>query len=98
MSPLCMQITVSIIQNAIKTSHGRRPPGTSSGRPPGTSAGRIGTGRTGTAGARPITGMADGVNRPMTGIRGAGFPGQYYNTFILNFRRYSLHSFVQAFK
>ena len=77
MSPFCMQITISIIQNAIKTSHGRRPPGTSSGRPPGTSAGRIGTGRTGTAGARPITGMADGVNRPMTGIRGAGFPGQY---------------------
>ena len=38
-------------------------------------AGRIGTARNGTAGGRPITGMADGVNRPMTGIRGAGFPG-----------------------
>ena len=63
-------------QMAIKTSHGRRPPGTSSGRPAGTAAGaRMGTARTGTAGGRPITGMADGVNRPMTGIRGAGFPG-----------------------
>ena len=40
-----------------------------------TGAGRIGTARNGTAGGRPITGMADGVNRPMTGIRGAGFPG-----------------------
>lgn len=85
---------------AVKSSHGRRPPGTSSGRPIGTSAGvppatgRIGTARGSTA--RPVTGlftlenamshvkftqpfaisgMADGVNRPMTGIRGAGFPG-----------------------
>ena len=76
---------------AVKSSHGRRPPGTSSGRPgvPGTSSGRqvpgtaapgITTGRIGTAprgptANRPVTGMADGVNRPMTGIRGAGFPG-----------------------
>ena len=69
---------------AVKSSHGRRPPGTSSGRPTGTAApgglapttaARIGTARSTTAGARPVTGMADGVNRPMTGIRGAGFPG-----------------------
>ena len=72
---------------AVKSSHGRRPPGTSSGRPTGTAGpagpvgaptagpGRIGTARGTTAGARPVTGMADGVNRPMTGIRGAGFPG-----------------------
>ncbi len=66
-------------QTALKSSHGRRPPGTSAGRPIGTAApqtaGRIGTARGTTAGARPVTGMADGVNRPMTGIRGAGFPG-----------------------
>ena len=75
---------------AVKSSHGRRPPGTSSGRPaPGTSTagrptpgtavppvpGRIGTAPRGPTANRPVTGMADGVNRPMTGIRGAGFPG-----------------------
>lgn len=69
-------------QAAIRTSHGRRPPGTAGGLTrgaPGT--GRIGTatgmrGSTAmTAAGRPMTGMNDGVNRPMTGIRGAGFPG-----------------------
>ena len=65
---------------AVKSSHGRRPPGTSSGRPiPGTAAptttGRINTAARGPTANRPVTGMADGVNRPMTGIRGAGFPG-----------------------
>ena len=76
------------LKAALKSSHGRRPPGTASGRVP--TAGRLGTaarmgtasgmrGATGVAsssmGGRPITGMADGVNRPMTGIRGAGYPG-----------------------
>ena len=65
---------------AVKSSHGRRPPGTSSGRPiPGTAAptatGRVNTAARGPTANRPVTGMADGVNRPMTGIRGAGFPG-----------------------
>ena len=89
-------------QTALKSSHGRRPPGTSSGRPPAPiataagvgGAGRIATARGGTGAGRPVTskysqvhplftvtthntfqGMGDGVNRPMTGIRGAGFPG-----------------------
>ena len=68
-------------QTALKSSHGRRPPGTSSGRPApiatAAGGGRVAaaTARGGTGTGRPVTSMGDGVNRPMTGIRGAGFPG-----------------------
>ena len=62
-------------QTALKSSHGRRPPGTSSGRQApiattggGPSAARIATARGGTGTGRPVTSMGDGVNRPMTGI------------------------------
>ena len=58
-------------QQAIRTSHGRRPPGTSTGvRVPGTAGAR---GTTAAIGGRPVTGAQDGMNRPMTGIRGAGY-------------------------
>ena len=80
-------------QPALRTSHGRRPPGTAGGGGGGGVAvggvvGGIRLGVPGTAmggqrgstgllasslGGRPVTGSnADGVNRPMTGIRGAG--------------------------
>lgn len=51
-------------QTALKSSHGRRPPGTSSGRPPasiataagtGGGGGRIATARGGTGAGRPVT-------------------------------------------
>ena len=71
-------------QTALRTSHGRRPPGTAGGG--GAGGGRLGVPGTALAGARGSTGLlasslggrpvtggnADGVNRPMTGIRGAG--------------------------
>lgn len=75
------------LQQALRTSHGRRPPGTSTGfrgggggGAPGTALGTPSALMRGTTaamggGGRPITGMADGVSRPMTGIRGAGYPG-----------------------
>ncbi|XP_006822667.1 intraflagellar transport protein 88 homolog [Saccoglossus kowalevskii] len=67
-------------QQAVKTSHGRRPPMT--GRAPGTAArGRLATTMRGRAGmpssmGRPTTGAvgADGgVARPMTAVRAAGY-------------------------
>ncbi|KAJ1521467.1 hypothetical protein ONE63_003135 [Megalurothrips usitatus] len=60
-----------VIQEALRTSVGRRPP--ISLKP--TTASRLGTSsgfRGGTA-LRPFTGSVDGVNRPMTAVRGAGY-------------------------
>jgi len=60
-------------QQAVRTSHGRRPPPT---------AARLATGSKravvppSSMGARPITGAADpsaGAARPMTAVRGAGY-------------------------
>ena len=61
----------SLVQNPMTSFAGRPSPGTAIPAAPG----RIGTAPRGPTANRPVTGMADGVNRPMTGIRGAGFPG-----------------------
>eukprot|EP00095_Tigriopus_kingsejongensis_P002884 maker-scaffold52_size450388-snap-gene-3.25 protein:Tk02884 transcript:maker-scaffold52_size450388-snap-gene-3.25-mRNA-1 annotation:"unnamed protein product" len=62
-------------QTALKSSQGRRPPGTASD-----GGARFGLGTAN--GLRGVTGFlspsggdSNGVNRPMTGIRGAGYPG-----------------------
>jgi len=59
-------------QQALKTSYGKRGPGTSAGRPPGTGFQRMGTaaGR-----GRPMTGVAADTSqaRPMTAVRAAGY-------------------------
>ncbi|XP_078699282.1 intraflagellar transport protein 88 homolog isoform X2 [Branchiostoma floridae x Branchiostoma belcheri] len=67
-------------QQAVKTSHGRRPPPTASvkpvlgagPRPLGTAAQRMKTGMVSSMG-RPTTGAQDGVARPMTAVRAAGY-------------------------
>lgn len=60
-----------IIQEALRSSMGRRPP--ISMKP--TTASRLGTstGFRGSTAMRPYTGSLDGVNRPMTAVRGAGY-------------------------
>ncbi|XP_038059049.1 intraflagellar transport protein 88 homolog isoform X2 [Patiria miniata] len=70
-------------QNAVKTSHGRRPPMTATRQfaiqrgQMGTTAGaRLKTGLVSSMGARPVTGIAaaDGsVARPMTAVKAAGY-------------------------
>ena len=67
------QNLISLLQAAIRTSYGRRPP-TSSKPTTGLMGGRTGTAVVSSLG-RPTTGLADGPARPMTGIRGAGYPG-----------------------
>ncbi len=72
-------------QQAVRTSHGRRPPPT---------AARLGTmagGRRGNVvppssmGVRPITGAADGAARPMTAVRAAGYRGLFFCIFIIRY-------------
>ncbi|KAK3914387.1 Intraflagellar transport protein 88-like protein [Frankliniella fusca] len=60
-----------IIKEALRSSIGRRPP--ISLKP--TTASRLGTssGFRGGTSMRPYTGSVDGVNRPMTAVRGAGY-------------------------
>ncbi|KAK7867313.1 hypothetical protein R5R35_002130 [Gryllus longicercus] len=64
-----------VFQEAVRTSYGKRPVLPSK---PGTAM-RLGTSNihdgTGTA-FRPVTGTQDGLNRPMTAVRGAGYTSQ----------------------
>ncbi|CAD5117479.1 DgyrCDS6248 [Dimorphilus gyrociliatus] len=67
-------------QQAVRTSHGRRPPPTAARLKTGvrgniippSSMGRPGPSSLG----RPMTGSVDGANRPMTAVRGAGYSSQ----------------------
>ena len=60
-------------QQAVRTSHGRRPPPTAARLATGSKRGVV---PPSSMGARPITGAADpsaAAARPMTAVRGAGY-------------------------
>ena len=61
-------------QQAVRTSHGRRPPPTAARV--GTMAGRRQGAMPPSSMGRPITGAVDGAARPMTAVRAAGYRGK----------------------